>query len=224
MTAVDLKVYMVLALHANWTTGECWPSYRTIHDLSGCSRESISGSIRRLVQLGAISFRHEKAHNGRRNVYTVFRTLRPSSGGQSIPTDYPPAERKRDKLGRFQSSRTDDPWSRTTDVPQSSRTDQNYIHLNESNRTRSKEPPPPPPTGGNGQASETSARPVLTISEGILREFLKIKTKAQVRDMLNQGNYPIPEFLLGEEENVSPEGQAKAGALKPECPGKGGTS
>lgn len=221
MTAVDLKVYMVLALHANWTTGKCWPSYRTIHDLSGCSRNSISDSIRRLIQLGAVSFRHEKAYNGRRNVYTVFRTLQPSSGTRSSATDYPLAVRKRDKSGRFQSSRTDDPRSTLTDDPQSSRTDQNESYLNESKRTRSKESPLRPPRGC-GQASETSARPVLTISEGTLREYLKIKTKAQVRDMLKQGNYPIPEFLLGEEEDVSPEGQAKAEALKPEDPGKGG--
>jgi hypothetical protein len=221
MSGVDLKVYAVLSRHADWYTGKCWPSYKTIRSLSGCSFESISSAVRRLVRLGTISVRKEKARNGLRNVYTVFRTLQPSSGIHSRTTEYPLAKKKRDNLGRFQSSRAEDPCSRTTEYPHSSRTDQNEINLNEINGIRLKEFPPRPQRG-SGQASETSARPVLTISEGILRKYLKIKTKAQVRDMLRQGNRPIPEFLLGEEENVSPEGQAKAEALKPEGPGKGG--
>lgn len=198
MTAADLKVYLVLSLHANWTTGRCWPSYGTIHDLTGCSRGSIAAAIRRLELLGAISHRKEKAYNGRRNVYTVFRALLTFSGGQSNREDGPPSDRKRDKSGRFQSSRMDDPQSIATDAPQSGGVDQNEIYPNESNRKRSKEP-----------ASETSARQSLIISEDTIKELLKVKTKNQIREMLRQGNYPSPEFLFGEEEAVSPEGQAR---------------
>lgn len=165
MTAVDLKVYLVLALHANWTTGRCWPSYMTIKALSGCSKSSIAVALRHLVQLGAVSFGSEKAHTGRRNVYTVFRTLRPSSGGRSSAKDYPPAKRKRDKSGRFQSSRTDDTRSTLTDDPESSRTDQNESYLKESNRTRSKESPPAP----NGGAAKRRKPSLDLFSLSILK-------------------------------------------------------
>lgn len=205
MAAVDLKVYMVLALHANWTTGQCWPSYKTIRDLTGCSRGSIADAIRRLELLGTISHRKEKAHNGRRNVYSVFRTLRPSSEGQSSRMDYPPSGRKRDKSGRFQSSRMDDAQSSTTDDLQSSGVDQNEIYLNESNRKRSKEP-----------ASETSARHSFIISENTVKELLKVKSKEQICEMLRQRNYPIPRFLFGEEETVSPEVQAHDHQVTPD--------
>ena len=161
MTAGDLKVFLVLSLHTNWTTGKCWPSYRTLHDLTGCSRTTIAAATRHLYQLGLISCRREKAHNGRRNVYVVFRTIQPPSGGQSSVTDYPPSDKSRNEKGRFQSSHTDDPRSRTTHDPQSSRTDQNEIYLNEINRTRSKETPPPPPTGG--MPFQSSPLPSMTI-------------------------------------------------------------
>jgi len=56
---------------------------------------------------------------------------------------------------------------------------------------------PPAPIQGSGRASETSARPSLIISEDTIREFLKNKSREDVIEMLKQGNYPIPPFLLG---------------------------
>lgn len=161
MTSAELRVLMVLSLHANWRTGKCWPSYRTIRDLSGCSRTSISSAVQGLVKLGAISVQKEKVKNGRRNVYTVFRTLQASPRTQSRTADDPPAKKNHDVLGRFQSSRTDDPRSRTTDDPRSSRVDQNDINLNENEGTRSKEVAPPAPSRGSDRAPEDSARPSL---------------------------------------------------------------
>ncbi|MBE3109989.1 MAG: hypothetical protein IMZ46_05655 [Acidobacteria bacterium] len=66
---------------------------------------------------------------------------------------------------------------------------------------------PPAPIQGSGQAPEAVARPVHTITEGTLREILKVKSKEEVIAMLKQGNYPIPEFLLGGGEDINPNGQ-----------------
>jgi len=205
MTASSLKVYIILALHANWTTGKCWPSYGTIGALSGCSRNSIAGAIRQLIQLGAISCHKEKAENGLRNLYTVFRNLQVSSGTQSRTTDYPLRNKNRDDLGRFRSIGKDERRSRETDSPPSSTVDQNEIYLNESKRTRSKESPPAPK--GSGRAPETIAQPLLTISRETILSVLKYRSRQEVIDMLRNGNYLIPEFLLsGTGDEVVPDG------------------
>jgi hypothetical protein len=198
MTAVDLKVYMVLALHANWRTGRCWPSYRTIRGLTGCSFDSIADAIRRLVGLGAISAQRDKIKRGRRNTYTVHRTIQPPPGICSERTEHPSVKQKRDAKGRYRSERTDKVCSERTEDLCSDGTEQNEIHLNEIHRTRSKESPPPPPSGGNGHSSEALARPSLIISDQTVKELVKVKGREEVLELLKKGNYPIPLFLLAE--------------------------
>lgn len=200
MTAVDLKVYMVLALHANWRTGRCWPSYRTIRDLTGCSFDSIADGIRRLVGLGAISAQRDRGKRGRRNFYTVYRTLRPSPGICSKCTEHPSVKQNRDAKGRYRSERTDEVCSERTEDLCSDGTEQNEIYLNESKGTRSKESPPPPPSGGNGRSSETSARPSYIISDQTVKELVKVKGREEVLDLLKKGGYPVPSFLLAGRE------------------------
>src|SRR4030042_5108920 len=187
MTSADVKVYLVLALHANWRTGKCWPTVRTIRALSVCSLSSVISAIGRLSSLGAISYRKIKSRSGVRNEYTVFRSLQLPSGGCSSRTEDPPKKQARDDSGRFFrggcSSRTEDPCSSATEDPCSTATEQNEIYLNEiERRTRSKEDAPPAPSRGSGHASEASARPMppspLSISEATIKTTLRAQGKA----------------------------------------------
>ena len=62
---------------------------------------------------------------------------------------------------------------------------------------------PPAPIQGSGRDSETSSRPALIvppISESTVRKLLEIKSKEEVVELLQKGNYPIPEFLLARTE------------------------
>jgi hypothetical protein len=99
MTAVDLKVLLALAFHANWRTGRCWPSYRKLRELTGASMTSISGSIGRLVDLGAI-VKMGKG-KGRRAEYRVMRTLQSSPDKCSSRTERSQRNRKRGSKGRW---------------------------------------------------------------------------------------------------------------------------
>jgi hypothetical protein len=202
MTAVDLKVYLTLALHANWRTGRCWPSYRTIRELTGCSFDCIADAIRRLTDLGTISAQRDKVKRGRRNTYTVHRIPPPSPGICSERTEDPLANQNRDARGRFCSDRTEEVCSEQTEDLCSDGTEQNEIHLNEIHRTGSKESPPPPPGGGNGSGSKGPEPPTprMEISEEVIRKLKKAIGKEAVLKELRKGNYPIPEFLLTEEE------------------------
>jgi len=57
------------------------------------------------------------------------------------------------------------------------------------------ENPPPPPTGGNGRPDEVG-RPRYTLSEKTIRDLIAARGKTEIIEMLKQGNYPIPAFLL----------------------------
>jgi len=212
MTAVDLKVYMVLALHANWTTGKCWPSYKTIRTLSGCSFDCIATATRRLVGLGTISISKEKGKKGRRNVYTVFRTLRPSPGTRSDGTEYPPTVKqkhnKRDALGRYRSDGTEAYRSERTEDPHSDGTEQNEIYINESDGIRSK-------------SFEANERHSL-ISPETFKKLEKERGRAWTLAYAREHNYPIPEELLrGEETNAaSPETQVYDPQAPPDQEGR----
>ena len=187
MTAVDMKVYMVLAMHANWTTGKCWPSYRTIRTLTGCSFDCIADAIRRLVRLGAISAQRDRGKRGRRNYYTVYRTIQPSPGICSEQPEHKPIQQNRDQKGRYRSERTDKVCSDGTEDLCSDGTEQNDIHLNNVHQTRSK----------GEDASEASARHSLIISEKILKDLEKKWGREKLRQYMREKNYP--ETLLGEE-------------------------
>jgi len=192
MTAADLKVFMVLSLHANWRTGHCWPSYERIREFTGCSRSSIASALRHLAQIGQISSRYEKAHNGRRNVYTVFRTLQPTREGRSSHADSPPSVSRRDARGCFQSSRADEGWSSHTDDPQSSGADENEFHLNESKLKRSKEDAPPTlVTGGVTQSHSGNVEEVKNRSQEL---------RALIRTIASGPPRSPRELSVGEEE------------------------
>lgn len=66
----------------------------------------------------------------------------------------------------------------------------------------------PAPSRGSGHASETSARPSVKpplISEVTIRELVKARGRTEILEMLKQGNYPIPEFLLTDQSDRQDE-------------------
>lgn len=54
-TAYARDVYLTLAIMANRSTLECWPSQDTIASRIGCSRSSVCRAIKKLEEIGAIS-------------------------------------------------------------------------------------------------------------------------------------------------------------------------
>jgi hypothetical protein len=204
---LDWKVLHAVEKYQGYKSWRCRLSLDRIAAVARCSRKRAGNSSRRWAKWGVLKIKR----TGKSNIFEVVQDSRPSPERAHRQRHISQKSQKRDPKGKWA------PSTAHQSLPCDGHITRGLL------REVFIENPPPPPTGGNGRSSEAAARPVLTISEGILREYLKIKTKAQVRDMLKQGNYPIPEFLLGEEEDFRPEGQAKAEALKPEDPGKGET-
>lgn len=71
---MDVWVYIALSHYADWTTGQCFPSYETITQKFGISKPSFSKSIKNLEALGLI--RTEKKHRNTTTYYVFTEPLR----------------------------------------------------------------------------------------------------------------------------------------------------
>lgn len=59
-----IRLYAVLADHADRTTGECWPTIGTLSAEAGCSESSTKRAIKELVAEGALSVTHRITESG----------------------------------------------------------------------------------------------------------------------------------------------------------------
>lgn len=93
-----LRVYAALALHANRTTGACWPSRRTIANEVRCSPDTVDRCLRELRGIGAIEVRPRVRDRVKQtNLYVVVQvdpaTLNPQPEveveGVAAPTRLP---------------------------------------------------------------------------------------------------------------------------------------
>ena len=106
-----VMVYLVLKLHENQNTRECFPSLRTICQLSKLSRPTVLKAIRTLEEVGLIEVERRCTKNGRRQVNHY--TLLPVGEGQSpLPplvndVDHPgkPALPEQDLINKTQENR-----------------------------------------------------------------------------------------------------------------------
>jgi hypothetical protein len=205
MSASDLRVYLALASFQDFNAYKrntpkiptCQVSISRLAKIAGCHRVSATRSLSNLERIGAIV--KMKARDRRCNRYEIVMnySLPPEicSRGRTISAKI----QKRDQKGKFMPS---------TATQLCSRGRTKYVAVDGPPSTSSLQHssfniPPPPPQGGNGHASEASARPMppapLSISEATIRELVRVKGRAGVLELLRKGNYPIPEFLLAEE-------------------------
>lgn len=74
MNAYDKTTFIVLCLHADNETGECYPSQKTISEYVGASRPTIIKSLKKLEESGYISIRKTTKGVKTFNVYTILET------------------------------------------------------------------------------------------------------------------------------------------------------
>lgn len=98
LTSVDIMVYIGLSMRADRSTGECWPSQKTIGNEIGKSAETVRKSLNRLREIGAVDWEHQYEDEAKTvlssNRYTVNYTLTlpsprggvPSSARVGVPT------------------------------------------------------------------------------------------------------------------------------------------
>jgi hypothetical protein len=189
-SAMDWRVLLAIAKHQGYQNRRTFPLYiaKTAEE-ARCSRRAAIRSISWWVSIGALL----KTKRRRVNVYEIPRHFSVPPGISVTPRHNTPRALKRDAQGRIM------PLAGTPKVPTHG-TIEVPAHGIPNQRSSSEvfnENPPPPPKGGNGRASETSARPSLSLSEDTIKEFLKFKSPEEVIEMLKQGNHPIPPFLLG---------------------------
>jgi hypothetical protein len=202
-SAADWRVLLTICQHQGWKRG---PRYRKTFPLAiartaeeaRCDRRTVFRSVDWWCEMGAL----RKTKDHRRNVYEIMLTCQAAPVQGDAPRHITPRRLKRDDRGHFMPS---DVTRKVT--PHGTREVTPHGTPNQKSLSEVLYQNPPSPPRGNCRAPETVARQVLTITESTLREILKIKTKAQVIDMLKQGNYPIPEFLLGGGEVINPNGQ-----------------
>ena len=69
LSGTAVRVYLALRMHANGTTGECWPSAKRISELTGLSRWQVYRAIKELSGLDLVTVKSRgKMHS---NLYYV---------------------------------------------------------------------------------------------------------------------------------------------------------
>ncbi len=195
-SATDWRVLLAIAKHQGYQNRRTFPLYiaKTAEE-ARCSRRAADRSISWWVSIGALL----KTKRRRVNVYEIPRHFSVPPGISATPRHNTPRHLKRDGQGRIMPSAgiPKMPPHGIIDMPA------HGILNQRSSSEIFNENPPPPPKGGNGRASETSARPSLSLSEDTIKELIKATSRERVLEMLKQGNYPIPEFLLKKGEPVT---------------------
>lgn len=113
LTPLDVRVYFVLAMHADYETGECWLAAEHIAELIGVSRRVIAGSTDRLRKAGHIEV--ERRGRTLTNLYRVMGsrvpitdevmgTNRQGDGKQSSQSDGKQSSHKRQPKERQPSN------------------------------------------------------------------------------------------------------------------------
>lgn len=87
ITAHAVRLYAVLARHADKTTGRCHPTRATLAGLMRTSRATVDRALEQLRQVGAVEVRQRKSEKGdwTSNVYLV-RTMPPKGVSSPVTT------------------------------------------------------------------------------------------------------------------------------------------
>jgi hypothetical protein len=115
VSGTALKVYCVLARHADFESGECWPGRDRIAELLDCSPTSVDRAVTELVKARALKVRRRGL--GMTNLYTVIRARVTTNGDSESPesatTDSPEVAREREPENQNQKNETSRPSPRT---------------------------------------------------------------------------------------------------------------
>lgn len=86
-----VRLYAVLARHADDSTLEAWPSRRTLWKLMHCSEHSLDAAVKELKSLGALSFEHRYGTNGAptSNLWIIRRVPTDGVGQKATPPQEP---------------------------------------------------------------------------------------------------------------------------------------
>lgn len=89
----EKALYLVLALHADWASGVCFPSLDRLARLLDLTRPTVIKAIKRLELAGLLESSHRNDAKGRRqsNLYILYRgqPLTPDSTPTETPTEPP---------------------------------------------------------------------------------------------------------------------------------------
>lgn len=191
-SATDWRVLLSICRHQGWKVGA---NYRKTFALAvdrtaeeaRCSRRAALRSISWWVRMGALKVTKKR----RMNVYEIMPTIPVSPVNGAAPRHKTPRNPKRGDMGQYVPSAVTGkvPTGGICMVPAHGTPNQ------KSSPEVFSDNPLPSPHGGNGHSSETSERPSRNVSEGIIRAYLKIKSREEAIVMLKQGNYLIPGWL-----------------------------
>lgn len=213
-SALDWRVLHAVEIHQGYKTWRCNLSLDRIAKVARCSNKSAGNSSRRWAKWGVLKI----TRTGGANIFEVVQDFQPSPDRVHRQRHITRKSQNRGSGGKWAPSMSHQ--SPPSDGLQSPPSD-GHITRGLSSEVLNKNPPPPP-TGGNDRSSEASARPVPAITYEAWKELVKTRGRTWTIDYAREHNYPIPEFLLGEEKTVSPEGKATAEALERDDLGKGG--
>jgi hypothetical protein len=83
--SVALSVYVIMATWADYGSGECWPSHRTIADEAGMSTDAVRAALNLLREVGAVEWVSRSRDDGGA-ASNVYRLLRVRHGGATAAT------------------------------------------------------------------------------------------------------------------------------------------
>jgi DNA-binding Lrp family transcriptional regulator len=187
-----LGVYMVLAKHANNETQQSKPSYQTIANLLGVSRNTVIAAIKTLEKAGLISVEQRTISEDKKVYTTNIYTLKNIKATEPIPADEPPGisdalPSARDGLGVVQEM----DYPSAPEGPELDLSDKTYLDKTISVVVVASPPP------DKKQAATTTTRPGK--SEAVLIEeyfllattgstgFMSAKQREICKDLEKQG-------------------------------------
>lgn len=80
-------VYMWLAYHSDYSTGECYPSYSTLEVETGLSKRTVIRAVKTLVKKGLIKRIKRKKKNSKENTSNRYILLNLGSDTDTPPSD-----------------------------------------------------------------------------------------------------------------------------------------
>jgi hypothetical protein len=200
----ERSVLIVIIRHANFHSRQSWPCLDRLVNESGFGRGPVQRSIRNLISYGVIKKHRFMQGRKFKCVYTVIDKPEIALPNKSVSTASK-REISREKGGKFGVQ----PCSRTTANKPFARSvtykSVSTAYKNEKNRKDSdqKEADPPAPIQGSGSVLRPEPPPVSTdILRRMAKELGKVKALAYLRAL--RPNQPIPDFLRGGSEVLSP--------------------
>jgi hypothetical protein len=206
-SAADWRVLLAIAKHQGYKNRRTFPIYvaKTAEEARCCRRQALM-SIDWWTKVGVLL----KTKKRRVNAYEIAQHFQLPPGIGARQRHNTPRNPNRGKNGRYVPlACTGKVQTKGTIMVQTKGT----LNQKSSSEVFSENPPSVPPQGGDGHASETSARPTLPspniiISKETIKEWKRLWGPDKLRRYLEDHGYPLYS-LQEEEEKPSPRGEEK---------------